>query len=754
MSTALERTQICFTPRYGNFLGSFSQYMRIHTSPLPQEKRNASDPISTIQSSVAGYDSLIDPHLDPSLIDRVNNPQNHDLISPHFIEYYQDQKFMEDLEDLLAQETPFIVATNTQSRDQNAQKIEKRIERTFQKKMARLKNRKDSLDQFKKQRKVAYTTFLDKENTKWLFEPKKKVNWGTFEDGNDYLNSDMSSYTDAERLLSSGGLSYHDYEMQNTLLLLSKFFINAFLAEINIRNVFGDEDLGAKPKSDSFLAQDIFIRRFDETKSREILTLLTQLYSVEKAGVPNSLKEFLSQLDRQGVADIVKGASVSESFDSLAFYRLNFSHYKSSQHLNYDRSDLTRHTQSYQPVKFHSREIRNDEFVQKFERAFSEFDKSTDTLKHLNLILQIAKILATSRSYVPDYTAFKILIEKLGHCGLYNYQALVFESLPDGKYMQSLLGNDTEGAKLPKQSFHYQKIVEDCPGFISTLLQYAVRNKDVYTFRQILKFFRLKDIAGYESGLSKSGYSELISFSKYRKSAFALLTLKYDSNESLCVPVDSVYQAIKGCIQLNELGFIDPLVTLLILQSKEANGKLEVELNFDRNPQIGTDSIFYSLMPSAKQLSQKIFTKELLMLSLEAARKDNDFSRLTYLVPHLDSYVIRGLETSGGHLQSIKEHLYKKMVRKMTTQEEENTFMRLDSGHDIDLALIDAIFKTLFQFIDRRQVYSGLLPTFDELLDFKNTVSDLVREREAKNNDFSSTQGAEIGFDRLRPIKE
>lgn len=730
-----------------------SQVRTLHKSLFSWKNRGISDPTPAAHSSINGYDSLIDPHLDPSLIARVNNPQSNGLVSPHFIEYYQDQTFMEDLDHLLLQKISFISKAEPESTDADTEIAEARIERALQKKMARLKSRKDTIDQFKKQREVAFTTFLNKENSKWLFEPKNKVNWGEYGEENVYLRSKVSSYVETEHLLSGGRLSHSRPEIQNTLLLLSKLFINTFLVEINVHSLLGDGGIQGKFKNDPFLAQDLIIRRFDKDKKQEILAILTELYSVEREGVPKSLQEFISGLNRKGVSEIIQQSRVNESFSSLADYRLKFSHYKSSQHLNYDRSDLTRLTQSYQPVRFHSREVKNDEFERKFDRAFADYESSSDPFKHLELLLQLARILVTSRSYTPDHTIFKVLMEKLVRCGLYTYLTLVYESLPAGKYVQSVLGNDPRGEKLPKQSFHFQKIVEECPGIISTLLENAVRSKDEYSFRQMLKFFRLKDISGYESGLSKSGYNELLSFSKHRKGAVALLTVRYDTNESLWIPAEFVYQAIKGCIQLNEFGYIDPLVTLLILQSKEVNGKHEVELNFDRNPQIGTDSIFYSLMLGAKQLSQKIYTKELIMLSLEAIRKDKDFSRLTYLVPHLDSYVIRNLETSGGHLQTIRKHFHNKVVRKVSTQKEDAEFTETDCHHPLGLALIEAIFKTLFQFMDRRQVYSGLFPTFDELLDFNNTVSELVAEKEAKKYKSDAARDAFVLLDRLRPVK-
>lgn len=603
---------------------------------------------------------------------------------------------------------------------------EKRLART-QKRQAReilrMKEDEELSDNYHRQRTTIVENFSNPTHISGLFKSKPKAIWENVSHKNNEKSA--SNYKDLVNILNNGsGFRYYTSEIQNTLNLISTYFVNSILVEINIRKIFADKNLNKYP--DSFLYRNSLMNNIkDEKKKNEILKILVQLYDRKENDDPQSFDHFFESLNRNVIEELM-GKEILESdyFNSVEFYRHNFNVFKSSQYLNYDHSDTLRFIQSSQPVKFKSPEQNNEEYYAKLEHIFKAYDRN-DPLGHLSLIASVSKVLMTCQEYTPTISIFNYLLQKLGQIGLYNYQSIVYDNLPSFRYKQSLLATPEHNLlKAPKVAYQLQDIIEDDPNFLTSFIDYQVVRDESGFFKELLSFYRLEEIAAHEKVLMKSNLKSLVSKSRFSSFRSHIpQSISFNCEDALFTSVDSIYSTISACIDLKQFEFIDLLVSKLILHSVTINDKVKVALTFGKQNDIKTTE--YSLLIaeelSTYDLSCKIFTKELFILLLRACRESDDVGRLMWLTPHLDLYLSTNLEQSKDHLETIKQYFNDLIIHQAADMPDIKTFIGQDSEALIDSKLISSIHETFSLFgID------GKVLKYNEVLDFKNTVADQV----------------------------
>ncbi|ODV82341.1 uncharacterized protein CANTADRAFT_29611, partial [Suhomyces tanzawaensis NRRL Y-17324] len=481
---------------------------------------------------------------------------------------------------------------------------------------------------FHKHRSKVVEIFRDETNIKKLFTNPEKA-------------EPVRSYAELQKALGSSSLSssgekhlltYTDSDMKASILFLATSLINSVLVEINLQ----------------------------------------------------SFEQFFHNLDSEAISGLLLELKSSDAFNSIETLRLYFQHFKSSQYVNYDRSDYSKAVQNNNFVKFSSQTIDNSEYFQGFKEAFDEYknSKTTRELAHLDLLINIVKVLLRSSQFTPNVEIFQVLMDEFGKLELYNFQSVVYQSIPQYKHRQTVLASPQDElsvSKVPKMAYHVQEAVEQNPAFLRTLIDYHIIRNDSESFKQLLSFYRLDDIIQHEKVLNKSYLAGLMSksrFIRHKERQLEIEPITYSCEEPLLIPLDTIHHTIKGCIQLEQFQFIDLLFNKIIVHAmeKEASGW----------------QLLVSQSYSPKEFASKIFTKELFKVLLRASTKSDDLGRIMWLMPHLDNY----LET---HMD--------KHLTKINANELESS--------PIDPELINEIYIALNTF-----GLEGKLVSYNQLLNF------------------------------------
>ncbi|ABN66505.2 predicted protein, partial [Scheffersomyces stipitis CBS 6054] len=389
----------------------------------------------------------------------------------------------------------------------------------------------------------------------------------------------ISSYEQLKKKLGVAYLSYYNAQMKNSLLLLVHSFVNSVLIEINIKHML-------LPNTDS-----------------------TQLESLRS----------------------------SDNFNSIESYRAFFQYYKSSQHLNYDHSDLIKSVLATNYLQFNNPRVNDTEFLKGLKRNFESFNKN-DELRHIDLILGITRTLLTSKSNIPSYGIFKLLLDKLGDLQLYHYQTLVYQTLPRFSHKSTVLN----GCKL--SALHFQHLIEQTPSILDSLLRYQVPRSDVETLKQMLSFFRLDEVAKHEKVVNRSYLADLMSKSRFFRSQsrqLGIAPVVFASDSPIYVSKETVYSGMRACIELGQFQYLDSLFNKLVVHSVDdaENEALKVSL----------------MIEDREVVESRIFDNDLFKILIRASRKSDDLGRMMWLMPHLDKY----LTSNGEHIDSsLKREIF------------------------------------------------------------------------------------------------
>lgn len=507
----------------------------------------------------------------------------------------------------------------------------------------------------------------------------------------------------------------YDSEIANTIMLLSAFFINTFLVELNATYALS----GKTPENielDSFLLRpELFNCIKDEPKRVEIIKILALMYLGDEKN-PSFLL-FISQLDESTISSICSSMSSSDDFCSLEHYRYNFLHYKSNQSLNYDHSDTIRAIQSISRPHFTTPVTDSSGYINGFSKAFDTYSNSSASyLDRMNLVLSITKALLSTAGATPNHGIFRYLIDEFGKANLLNYQSMVFNAIPGYEHKKTILGSSTESIIAPKAALHYKKAIEDDPDILGSLMLFLSRRAPNKTFEQLLSFYRLNEVVKHERVLDNSNFSRLVSKSRFtRNRDIDLHSVVFDTDMPIIASVDLVYNAIACCIELGQFQYIDPLFNKLIVHTVDLSGEVHLALSLGNQKDL-TNSEFSLLLAqnlTFAEMADKLFTKKLLILLLKASRLSDDVGRMMWLTPHLDAYLTKHIESSSQHIDEIKKFASAESV----SEESAAKFWEQDSQALIDTSLISEIEQALTALsLDGKKL------TYNKFLDFSRTA--------------------------------
>lgn len=489
----------------------------------------------------------------------------------------------------------------------------------------------------------------------------------------DSCNSDVDYVTSYNDLASRfNGLTYHN-EISSSLLLLCQLILNYIVIELNLRNSM--EKKVSSSESD-FLYRDLFVRIHLEKDKLTILSLLKPWLNDFK---PANIDDFFKNLDKSKIQSLLNSFSQSDDLFSVELYRTLFTHIKSNQHLNYERSDITKFVKNNNTIKFTSNTTSNEEYIEKLtpiindytsyltthktflqDEAYSNYfsDKDNENLKnlttdqqsfikkhenyHLNLGLEIVKVLLSCDKFIPDFDLFKYLLDHFRSLNLLNYQTLVYKSLPSYQHQPTVLIDS------PTLDFyHFQSIIETNPEILSSLLSYTQSRNDVETSKSLLSFYLLDDVANYERVLKSTTIHPILSKSNFTKHKDRQIAsnVYYKCDNPLMISVESIYISINCCIDLGLFEYIDSLFNKIVISGIEIDDELKIVLTLGNSE--SNDDIEYQMLLakdySPYEISTKVFTKQIFKLFLKASRVSDDLGRLMWLLPHLDEYLKRNL---------------------------------------------------------------------------------------------------------------
>lgn len=474
---------------------------------------------------------------------------------------------------------------------------------------ANLKEHSKLADQFLLQRKAFSATFTDPTNLLKLF-----ANPG----------SKWSSLVGSEKLdllepsIGCPELTYYS-PVQNSLLALSGQLMTSFLVELNLRqNLRGDNRNLARFKESFIFNESLFPMMKEVDDKAELLEALWKIRS--KSAPPKN--DFWESLDAQAIDELFQRFHQSESFKSIDLYRYNFHHYKSGRHLNYEHSDTLKSIQALQPTKFQSNIVSNDEYLHQFEKIFSEFEAESGDLKHMNLILRIAKTLANGGLSIPTFTIFRYLLDNLGRVGLYNQQSVVYDNLVAFEHRQTVLADSSSREATPKKWYHFASLIEKDPAFLTSLINYQISRKDTTTFQQVVSYF---------DNLCTSTAVEF--FPRLMKSKSATYNT-FNPETHILVELKSLEAAIEGCVNLKQYGLIDGLLNKLVLNLVQTSEGVKVALN-----KVEDESALISGNCDALDTGLLVFSEGILVLLLSAYSETNDKTRMKWLLPHVQTFL-------------------------------------------------------------------------------------------------------------------
>lgn len=459
---------------------------------------------------------------------------------------------------------------------------------------------------FLKQRKFFASTFNEKGAIAKLFQC------------NSSSQSDDSSFKG-----SLGSPTFSD-PILNPLMALSHQFIKAFLVEMNLRTSFGDKDCQRRIARDSFLLHDDLFAYMNHDSDKE--ELLAKLFAMRKDFRCKSNSELLlQQLDSTASDNLFDDFGQSEDFKIRGSRRYDIFQHVSGRWLNYEHSDTFNSVQALSPPKFGSNVVNSDEYINKFDQIFSAYELSKAPLREFNLLLLLAKALAAGGQCIPTFSVFGFLLDRLGRNGLYNYQSMVYDVLPDFRYYETAFADSSRGNEYAfRKYFHFAHLIGSDPDMLASLIEYQIPRKNIITFKLLLQYFE---------PLAPSSPHSIPSLPSFMRSHFANSVEAFDMNQEVLIDLDTVGRALNGCVQLREYSALDTILNKLFLNLMQTNDGVRVVLNSIKDESALLCKSIPSLAPSV------LFTENILLLLAQAYTDIRDSRRSKWLIPHIDAYL-------------------------------------------------------------------------------------------------------------------
>ncbi|KAG7193598.1 uncharacterized protein KQ657_000669 [Scheffersomyces spartinae] len=529
-----------------------------------------------------------------------------------------------------------------------------------------------------------------------------------------------------ELRLEVGSLTYSNKQLESIMLFVATYWINTVIVELNIRKLFQDKQVVQKlPASSLIWRENLLYNIKDPIRKPEIMNLLQELVGKEF----ENEKAISKLLDGNQLGGFGLGEEygTSECFNSLQVLRTFYHNYRAlSDHFGYPESDVIAELKSETFIKFESPHIDSSEYELLIANAFEKYHstvKRNPLNSRLELILSLSSGLLRGSKFTPSLSIFKLILDKLGQAGLFNYQSIVFDALCSPDWSRSLLGTPVEDTnvitiKPGRIAAQYRNLVQSHPEFLTSLMTYAADRKDELLFLEFLAFLRLEDTIEHEKVLRRSIYSNIISRSRFPTPAnISLHPVVYQSVNPIMVDIEVIYEAIRLAIDLNKFEYIDLLINKLLahLVMEKPSGHLKLILFYGDVNIVDNDKFQVVLgIPEmrSRDFGGYIFTKQLIKLVLKAARKSDDVGRLMWLIPHIDNYLASVFNGCVEHLNDMDEFL-RCFNKSQIGTKEYTKFMTQDINSPIDICFINELSQTL-----RVLGIEGKWNTYNELLDF------------------------------------
>lgn len=530
------------------------------------------------------------------------------------------------------------------------------------------------------------------------------------------------SYVDLKhKILKNGSLAYSSKELESIMFFVATYWINSVLVELNVRKLFHDSEVRAKlPESSLVWRDQLLFNIKDPARKPELMGLLEQLVGKEYDN-ENSMSEALNGKELGfGIGDEF---GTSEYFNSLQVLRTFYHNFiLLSNYLNYPESDTIAETKSESYIRFESPTVDCTEYTSRINDAFTKFAAALDEDRNsarIELILTLAAGLLQGSHYTPSLSIFKLIMDKFGEAGLLNYQSIVLDALCTSDFHRSLLGNPApDNIRTRYMAPQFQDLIQRHPEFLSSLLSYSAQRNDEYLFSEFLAFLRLEDTLEHEKVLRRSIYSSMLSRSRFHRPAvISAHQVVFHSDEPIMVDVNLIYEAIRIACDLKRFEYIDLLINKLLahLVTEKKTGELKLILSYGDVNIVDNDKFQIVLGKpemNPREFGRYVFTKELLILVLNAARSSDDVGRLMWLIPHIDDYLATAFNDSVEHLNNMEEFL-KNFEESQLGSSDFEEFMAEDRKCAIDLRFVNELSRVL-----RILGIEGKWSTYNELLDF------------------------------------
>lgn len=384
--------------------------------------------------------------------------------------------------------------------------------------------------------------------------------------------------------------------IQDSLMLLSNMIIKQFLVELNLRKALGDKGLLEEYPIDSYMTENEFFKHLNRRDRSDIDYYLTELADDDAE----------AQL-----SDILDDLSHSEAFSDESLRREDIYHYKSGHWLNYMDSDTTNHIQSDLYPRFLSPVVNDEEYISKLKSLFAAYKSDSHPFKHANLALEVAKMLAIGGKYSPSLSIFRVLLDKFGEIGLYNYQALVHDTLPSFENIGAELLSEGVDADAATQEL-YKKLIEKDPQYLKSLINFESRKENVANLKFLLNYLE-------PAALNKATLPNFMPL---------FLSKVSGAKETIAgagvstVDLNTIESAINACAKLGDHERIDRILLKLISQLAP------ISMSADTLPQNARN-----FSQEQKSNYQELLSDKVLLTLGEIFIRREDKVRLAWLSP-------------------------------------------------------------------------------------------------------------------------
>lgn len=408
--------------------------------------------------------------------------------------------------------------------------------------------------------------------------------------------------------------------IQNSLMLLSNMILKQFLVEFNLRKALNDKELLREYPAESYMTENDLLKRLNREERSEIETLLA------KIGEDG---------EEVQISDILEDLGHSEAFSDMALKREDIYHYKSGHWLNYMNSDTTNHIQSELHPRFLSPIVNDEEYISKLKSLFAAYKADSHPFKHANLALEVAKMLANGGKYSPSVSIFRVLLDKFGEIGLYNYQALVHDILPSFDSIEAVPSSERVDADMATQGL-YKKLIERDPQYLKSLINYESRKGHFGNLNFLLSYL---EPASPNKAAYASNMPLFLKKAAGGKGAFL-------GTGAIPIDLNIIESALDACIKLGDYERMDRILIKVYAQLA-----LETDTSH-KMPEKGSSARL------VRELDlQELLTDNVLLTLGETYVRHQDQVRLAWLSPLVSAKIKSNSGGSRAKLATLRDEL-------------------------------------------------------------------------------------------------